>query len=788
MSNSTGNPKPILLQHQLSRLPRVLLLYSFASRSAGFPAMVPLFAALVWVACAEFPSPKLSATDEHKVKVLLSLMTLEEKAGQLSLFSRPAGSDFNGEIDTWNSTLRSIRNGQLGGLFNGQGVKTNRELQRIALEESRLGIPLVFGADVWHGMWTVFPVPLGEAASWEPDLAFQTARAAAREATASGLMWTFSPMVDTARDQRWGRNLEGAGEDPFLGQAFSRARVTGFQGSDLKSPDSLAACLKHFAGYGGALSGLDYSESDISESSFRDVFLPPFIAGIEAGALSIMSAFQALEGIPATGNHWLLTDVLRSELGFQGFVVTDYEADLELVNHGFAVNDSDAAGISLTAGIDMSMQSGIFQKHLPGLVSKGHVSLKRLDEAVKRILSAKAAMGLFDNPYRSLDPSTWPNATMIQEHDKLARHAARQSLVLLKNDGALLPLKKCCQKIGVIGWWITSKDLNGVGVIWGNHSYGVTLLQGLENAVENRSLLRSTPGSRIETRIRGGFQKAIETAKWADVVILALGEPSNSSGESASRTEITIPQVQQDLAEAVAKVGKPIVLLLKNGRALELRGAVKDAEAIMVTWFLGKQSGNAIADVLFGDFSPSGRLPISFPRRGGQQPWYYNHMATGRPCKWGSPWTNCFLEVPNSALYPFGHGLTYTKVNYTVPRLSSSFLPWDGQLTITCNISNLGPRVAEEVVQLYIHDHVASRVRPVRELKGFKKISLEPGEIKEVTFALARQNLLFAAASHAKTDGKYTVEPGVFSLWVAPSSTEGQPVSFELEAPDCPLI
>ena len=784
MSHSTGQPY-ILQQQVVQDFQEV-----FISLQFRLDAMLLLFLALAWVACAEFPvSPKLSEIDEHKVKVLLSLMTLEEKAGQLSLFSRPVGSDFNGEIDTWNSTLRSIRNGQVGGLFNGQGVKTNRELQRIALEESRLGIPLVFGADVWHGMWTVFPVPLGEAASWEPDLAFQTARAAAREATASGLMWTFSPMVDTARDQRWGRNLEGAGEDPFLGQAFSRARVTGFQGPNLKSPDSLAACLKHFAGYGGVLSGLDYSESDISESSFRDVFLPPFIAGIEAGALSIMSAFQALEGIPATGNHWLLTDVLRSELGFQGFVVTDYEADLELVNHGFALNDSDAAGISLSAGIDMSMQSGIFQKHLPGLVSKGYVSLNRLDEAVKRILSAKAALGLFDNPYRSLDPaSTWPNATMIQEHDKLARHAARQSLVLLKNDGALLPLKKCCQKIGVIGWWSTSKDLNSVGVLWGNHSYGVTLLQGLENAVENRSLLRSTPGSRIQTRIRGGFQKAIETAKWADVVILALGESSNCSGESRSRTEITIPQVQQDLAEAVAKVGKPIVVLLKNGRALELRGAVKDAEAIMVTWFLGKQTGNAIADVLFGDFSPSGRLPISFPRRGGQQPWFYNHMISGRPCKWGSPWTNCFLEVPNSALYPFGHGLTYAKVNYTVPRLSSFFLPWDGQLTITCNISNQGPRGAEEVVQLYIHDHVASRVRPVRELKGFKKISLEPGEIKEVTFTLARQNLLFATASHAKTEGKYTVEPGVFSLWVAPSSTEGQPVSFELVAPDAPLI
>ena len=735
--------------------------------------------------------PKVSS--DGQIEVLLSSMTLKEKAGQLSLFARPWGSDFNGESPRWNTTLKWIRAGQVGGLFNGERVKTNRELQRIAVEESRLGIPLIFGADIWHGMWTIFPVPLGEAASWEPELAYQTARAAAKEATASGLMWTFSPMVDTARDQRWGRNIEGAGEDPFLGEAFARARVEGFQGPDLKSPDSLAACLKHFAGYGGALSGLDYSESDMSESTFRDVFLPPFIAGIKAGALSIMSAFQALGGVPVTGNHWLLTEVLRDELGFQGFVVTDYEADGQLVNHGFAANGSDAAKISLSAGVDMSMQSGIFQEHLPQLVSDGLLSLDRLDEAVRRILRAKAAMGLFDNPYRSLDPTkSWPNATMIQEHDALARHAARKSLVLLKNDGAILPLKKCCQKIGVIGRWINSKDLDGVGVVWGNRSHGVTLMEGLRGAVQNQSLLRATKGSGADEEIQGGLEKAAAVATWADVVILALGETSLHSGESRSRTEITIPEVQQDLAETVAKavqkVGKPMIILLKNGRALELRGAVKDAGAIMVTWFLGKQTGHAIADVLFGDYSPSGRLPISFPMASGQQPWYYNHMSSGRPCTWGRSYTNCFLDVPDLALYPFGHGLTYAKVNYTTPRLSHLRLPWNGSLSIACNVTNVGHRVAEEVVQLYVHDQVASRVRPVRELKGFKKIILEPGETQQVDFTLVRQNLLFASAAYSRHSETYTVEAGLFTIWVAPSSTEGLPVSFELLGPDGPMI
>ena len=723
--------------------------------------------------------------DEKIIEELMKKMTVEEKVGQLELLSRPWGDDFNGESAQWQDTINRTRAGRLGALFNGQGVEVNRALQRVAVEESRLGIPLIFGADVWHGMWTIFPVPLGEAASWEPSLAYETARATAVETTLSGLMWTFSPMVDTARDQRWGRNVEGAGEDPFLGEAFASARVRGFQGPDLKAEDSLASCLKHFAGYGGVLGGRDYSESDISEATFRDVFLPPFIAGIRAGAVSIMSAFQALEGVPATGNHWLLTEVLRNELGFEGFVVTDYNADGELVNHGFAANGSDAARLALSAGVDMSMHSEVF-RNLPELLGNGSISQSRLDDAVRNVLRAKAAMGLFANPYKTLDPSKeWTKghyAELQEEHDKLARRAGRRSLVLLKNDNNTLPLRKY-QRIAVIGWWSNSTDTDGVGVIWGNRSNTVTLLHGLQAVVDSNHL-RFVQGSEVEKPIDGGIDKAVSAAQWADVVLLTLGESYQMIGEAKSVTQLRLPEAQQNLAEAVAKVGRPVVVLLKNGRALELEGSVKRAEALVVTWFLGKMTGHSIADVLFG-VSPSGRLPITFPMKSGQQPLYYNHMSSGRPCVWGWGWRSCYRDASDQGLYPFGHGLTYSSIEYGIPMLSSASIPWEGVLVVSCNVSNTGPRAAREVVQLYVHDQVASRVRPLRELKGFRKILLRPNQTRTVIFELSREKLSFTAPAHSHRHGAI-VEPGKFLLWVAPSSSAGNPVSFELEAP--PLI
>ena len=519
--------------------------------------------------------------DQRLVEDLLERMTLEEKVGQLELLSRPWGDDFNGESAQWSQVLARARNGTLGAVFNGQGVAINRELQRVAVEESRLGIPLIFAADIWHGMWTIFPTPLAEAASWDVTLAEQTARASAVEATASGLMWTFSPMVDTARDQRWGRNGEGAGEDPVLGAALAAARVRGFQGPDLKAADSLASCLKHFAGYAGATAGLDYSESDVSEATLRDVFLPPFQAGIEAGALSVMSAFQAVDGVPATGNKWLLTDVLRSELGFKGFVVTDYNADGELVNHGYAANGSDAARLALNAGVDMSMHSEVF-RHLPELVANGSVATERVEDAARKVLSAKAAMGLLAEPYKTLDPTReWPQRQLekLLEHDLLARRAARQSLVLLKNEGNTLPLPKCCRRIAVIGWWADSLDSDGLGVIWGNRSGSVTLLQGLRSAVSGP--LRHARGSEADGPPEKGLEEATELARWADVVLLALGESSAMSGEGRSRTSLRLPRAQRALARAVRRAAPDTPQARKRKRVIT-RSASKTYRSVLI--------------------------------------------------------------------------------------------------------------------------------------------------------------------------------------------------------------
>jgi len=713
-----------------------------------------------------------SAEKADFLQALLERMTLEEKAGQLGVFSN---------VD---QVGQEIREGKLGAIFNSRGAATNRELQRIAVEESRLGIPLIFGADVWHGMQTIFPIPLAEAASFEPELAMRTSRVAAMEATSFGIMWTFAPMVDVSRDARWGRVAEGSGEDVLLNMRFAEARVRGFQGDTLTAEDSLAACLKHFAGYGAAEAGLDYSATDMSEGTFRDVYLPPFVAGIAAGAFSVMPNFEALMGVPATGNRWLLTDVLRAELKFPGLVVSDYEADLELVQHGFAQDAAEAAKLALGAGVDMSMQSGIFRKYLPQLVRNGTISEQALNDAVMRVLKAKQALGLFKNPYRSLDPVREKHQSeLAHASDELAREAGRKSIVLLKNDNDVLPLR-AMQRIAVIGWWADdTSDEYGVGHMWGNSSDCISLFRGLAEVVD-LSLLRVEPGVAVTAHVPGGLDRARNLARWADVVLLAVGESSAMAGESRSRTDVSIPQPQQELAEAVATSGKPMVVLLKTQRASELKGAIRDATAIMVTWQLGKMTGKSLADVLLGDFSPSGRLPVSFPFKSGQEPFYYSHMSSGRPCVPSTPWTNCWLDTPNAALYAFGHGLTYSKVQYGVPLLQPRDLAWSGSILATCNITNVGQRAISEVVQLYVHDVVASKVRPVRELKDFTKVILQPGETTAVSFRLTRQQLLFAPAHVRSPSEIATVEPGLFNLWLSPSSAEGQPTQFRLLGPE----
>lgn len=718
---------------------------------------------------------------DDRLEALLARMTLEEKVGQLGIFAdmaRPFIPGINPEMNERdaNQTLDLVRTGRAGALFNGVGAALGREAQRVAVEESRLGIPLLFGADVIHGMRTVFPIPLGEASSFEPDLARRTARAAAVEATAAGLHWTFAPTVDVARDQRWGRVAEAAGEDVFLGCAFAAARVQGFQGNDLKAEDAMLATPKHFAAYGAVMGGLDYNSVEIAVGTLRDVHLPPFKAALDAGALTIMSAFNDINGVPASANHELMTVILRQEWDFKGFVVSDYTADFELVAHGYAGDDREATQLAFNAGLDMSMQSGLYGTHLGALVESGEVSLQTLDNSVRRVLAVKDAIGLFDNPYRSLDPQRESDLDLSQ-HAGLAREAAQRSMVLLKNEGNLLPLPRSGKKIALIGPFAEDRDhLEGCWSLFGEKRIQVNLADGLRAAVADAGVLSVVPGCGFEEAIEGGLQAAVAAARQADVVLLAVGEPQNYSGEAQSRHQIVLPAVQQALAEAVAATGTPVVVLLRNGRALALEGAVRDAQAIVVTWFLGSQTGTAVADLVFGDFNPSGKLPVSFPSLSGQQPLYYNRARTGRPelpdmKEFKARWR----EGSHLPLYPFGHGLSYTRFAYTAPRLDAAQLAWDGSLRVRATITNTGDRQGEEVVQLYVHDRVASRVRPIRELKGFRKVALQPGEQVEVEFVLDRHALSFTRAN-----GEFGAEPGLFDLWIAPSSEAGEAVQFEL--------
>ncbi len=722
---------------------------------------------------------------DDRIESLISRMTVEEKVGQLGVFAdmvRPFAPDVNPETNVRNAeqVLEQVRAGRVGSLFNGVGAEAGRRIQQVAVEESRLGIPVILAADVIHGMRTVFPIPLGEAASFEPELARRTARATAIEATAAGIHWTYAPAVDIARDQRWGRGAEGAGEDVVLGCAFAAARVRGFQGDDLAAPDALLATPKHFAAYGAVTAGMEYAQVDISPQTLRDVHLPPFKAALDAGALAVMSAFNDINGVPASASEELLTDILRGEWKFPGVVVSDYTADMELIAHGYAADERDATLKAFSAGLDLSMQSGFYAEHLPGLVESGQVPMAMLDEAVRRMLRLKQAIGLLDDPYRSLDPAREADTSHIPAHDALSREVARRSIVLLKNEDAVLPLRRHGQKIALIGPFACDRDnIEGCWTLFGDKARYVSLEQGMRAALDDESLLEIVDGCGLETALQDGTEQAMAAAQRADVVVLALGEPQRYSGEAQSRVEIVLPAAQQALAEAVAMTGKPLVVLLRNGRALALQGAVRNAQAIAVTWYLGTQTGHAVADVLFGDYNPSGRLPVSFPQVSGQQPYYYNHPRTGRPelpdmSEFKARWR----EIPNAPLYPFGHGIGYTSFAYGQPRLSTTELGWNDTLTITTTLTNTGKVAGEEVVQLYINDRVASRVRPVRELKGFRKVALAPGETVEVEFQLHRSQLQFTGR-----DGVLRAEPGVFDLWVCASAQEGEPVSFELLAP-----
>lgn len=709
------------------------------------------------------------------VEAVLSRMTVVEKAGQLTLMAAAwaggAATALNpaGGSSSFDEQLAQVRAGRLGGVFNGNGAVMAQRMQTAAMRQSRLKIPLLFAADVIHGLRTVFPVPLAEAASFDPDLARRTARAAGAEAAASGIDWTFAPMVDVARDARWGRGVEGAGEDVLLGRMMAAARVRGFQGErGLAASDAVAACAKHFAAYGAGEAGLDYNTVDVSERTLREVYFPPFQSAFDAGAATTMAAFNEISGVPATANAWLLTQILRREWGFGGLVVSDYTGDEELIAHGFATDAREATKLAFMAGVDMSMQSGFYLAHLPALVAAGEVPMARLDQAVRRVLALKVALGLFDDPFRRIDPRREKTRIRTRETLALARDAGARSIVLLKNEGALLPLPRQGRRIALIGPFAAGQhDLIGPWNVYGTDAEAVDLATGIRAAVADPAQVSVTPGSGIDDPLPGGIAAAVAAARAADVVLLAIGESQRMSGEAQSRASIVIPAAQMALAEAVAATGTPIVVLLRTGRALVLSDAVLKAPAILVTWFLGSQDGPAIADIVFGKTGPSARLPVSFPHATGQEPYHYDHKNTGRPNPPGPllEYKARYREFANAALFPFGHGLTYGAIDYESLDLGAARLSTDGALTVRATIANGGTRAAEEVVQLYIRDLAASVTRPVRELKAFRRVALKPGERQVVSFTLRRDDLLFIGQ-----DLVPTVEPGRFHLWIAPSA------------------
>ena len=760
----------------------------------AYPSSRRLFLAMAAAGLGMFASnvvaaPRISSrkseADRDRVDALIARMTIQEKAGQLNLLGDPFRfrpmnvNPLDGQGDPARVT-RMIREGLVGNLFNGVGAEAGRRIQTIAVEESRLGIPLLFAADIIHGLRTVFPVPLAEAAAFDADLARRTARAAAVEGAASGIHQTYAPMVDVARDQRWGRGVEGAGEDVWLNEVLAVARVRGFQGEKgLADRDALLATPKHFAAYSAAIAGMDYNTTDMSEATLRGTFLPPFRAAFGAGALSVMTAFNDLNGVPASGNPYLLTEILRDEWGFTGFVVSDYTAEQELIAHGFAADGRDAARIALLAGMDMSMVSGLFLEHIPDLVERGDVPLARVDQAVRRVLMTKAALGLFDDPYRGCDPERERRVVGSREHRDLAREAGVKSIVLLKNEGGLLPLKPSGQKIALIGPFGADVDnVFGPWTIWGDETRRISLEAGFRAAMDDDADLVVVKGSDVEAALPGGIESAVLAAAQADVVVLAIGESARMSGEAQSRTEIDIPASQRALAEAVAATGKPVVVLLRNGRAMELSGPIKDAGAIVVTWFLGGEMGHAVADIVFGLVSPSGRLPVSFPHRSGQQPYSYDHKITGRPANnalASQEYVARYRETTNTALYPFGHGLTYGAVTYGAVTPAAATLAWDGEVEVSVDITNAGDHAVEETVQLYIRDRVADLTQPGRRLRDFRKVELAAGQTRTVTFTLRRERLEYVGA-----DGRPKVQPGAFDIWLTSSAQSGDPATLNL--------
>nr|WP_262890394.1 beta-glucosidase BglX [Winogradskyella helgolandensis] len=731
-----------------------------------------------------------NTTIENKIDSLLKIMTIEEKVGQMNQYN--GFWDVTGPAPEGGSAEQKyehLRKGWVGSMLSVRGVKEVRAVQKIAVEETRLGIPLIIGFDVIHGYKTLSPIPLAEAASWDLEAIKKSASVAAAEASASGINWTFGPMVDVGRDPRWGRVMEGAGEDPFLGSKIAVARVQGFQGDDLAAVNTIAACAKHFAAYGFAEAGKEYNTVDIGTSTLHNMVLPPFKAAVDAGVRTLMNSFNEINGVPVTGSSYLQRDILKGKWNFDGYVISDWASIFEMISWGHAKDKREAAKIAAIAGSDMDMEGNVYVQELAQLVKDGVVEEAIIDDAVRRILRVKFELGLFENPYRYCDEAREKETIGNPAHHEAVLDMAKKSIVLLKNDNQLLPLKKEGQKIALMGdlandkssplgsWRIASDDETGVSVLEGMEKYTgntLTYVRGAEVATEKTTFLKEIKFNTTDT---SGFAEAIAVAKTVDVVVMVLGEYGFQSGEGRSRTDLQLPGVQQELLEAVYEVNPNIVLVLNNGRPLAISWADEHIPTIVEAWQLGTQTGNAVAQVLYGDYNPSGKLPMTFPRNVGQVPIYYNYKNTGRPVdKDDNVFWSHYSDVENTPLYPFGHGLSYTNFSYSDLELNGNTFTLEDDVKVSVNVKNSGELDGKEVVQLYIRDLVGSVTRPVKELKGFELVEIKAGETKTIHFTLNKETLGFY-----NNDGDFIIEPGDFKVFVGGSSITALETDFVLE-------
>ena len=739
-----------------------------------FYSKLPLGLAIIAIPflCCNTPQTitKTLSPKEKKIEELLSKMTLEEKCGQLnfvvgailtgpSLQNPQNSADMDGQI----------RAGQITGVFNTNGAKNIRHLQEVAVKESRLGIPLLIGADVIHGYKTVTPIPLGEAASWDLVAIEKSAAVAAAECAAAGINLTFAPMVDISRDARWGRVAEGSGEDPYLGSLIAAAKVRGYQGKNLAAAHTIAACVKHFAAYGAPEGGRDYNTVDMSERRLRETYLPPYKAAVDAGAATFMNSFNVLDGVPATGNTHLVNEILRKEWGFKGLVMSDWASIEEMIPHGVAADRNEAGIAAITAGCDMDMMAYIYSKELPKLVKAGKVDIKLVDQAVRRTLALKYDLGLFDNPYQYGDAATEANVILSKQNRAIALDIAKKSIVLLQNANNILPLSKNTKTIALIGPLAEDKaEQNGTWAFFGEAKDVVSVADGIREKVGKDTKVLTARGTDFYTMDKSGFTEATNIAKQADVIVLAVGESAVMNGEAASRSDIRLPAAQEDLVKAMMATGKPVVVLAFHGRPLDLSFLENQTPSVLACWTLGTETGHAVADVLFGDYNPSGRLPMSFPRTVGQIPIYYNYNQTGRLYggKYDEPasdrvYQSKYRDVKNSPLFPFGYGLSYTTFKYSEVQLDKTEINGNESLMASITITNTGTKDGEETVQLYTRDLVGSVTRPVRELKGFQKVFLKAGESRTVSFKINTSDLAFY-----RRDMSWGTEPGMFQVFI----------------------